>query len=146
MIPPLERGLLPPGIWDCTLAELEAAFGGDAHRRTLLDRLRRFLADKSDLPHVPLLIDGSFVTDKPMPKDIDVCADLTALPAAGRLPWERIFFAEKWYLEKEGIDYWFRSPDFPEDISETEFPRVKAVDAERLNLPKDIRKGFLRLS
>lgn len=137
--------MLPPGIWDCTLAELEAAFGIDAHRRALLDRLRRFLAEKADLPHAPLLIDGSFVTDKHLPKDIDVCVDLDALPPDQRLPWERIFFAEKWYLEKEGIDYWFRSPDFPEDISETEFPRVKAIDAERLNLPKDIRKGFLRL-
>lgn len=145
MIPPLERGLLPAGIWDCTLAEIAEAFADTPVRAALFDRLCRFLGDTAGLPHAPIFIDGSFVTDKPEPGDIDLCADLDALPPDDRLPWERIFYAERWYLEKEGIDYWFRSPDFPEDVTATEFPRIKAVDAERLHLPKTVRKGFLRL-
>jgi hypothetical protein len=145
MIPPLERGLLPVGVWDCTLAEIAETFALTPQRAALFARLRRFLDDVANLPHAPLFIDGSFVTDKIEPADIDLCADLDSLSPDDRLPWERIFYAERWYLEKEGIDYWFRSPDFPEDVTTTEFPRVKAVDAERLNLPKQVRKGFLRL-
>lgn len=145
MIPPLEDGLLPPGVWSCSLDELAATFGHTAHRRLLLDRLVAQINRWDALPHAPILVDGSFVTEKEVPSDIDICVDLDPLKPDERAPWERVFYYERWYLEQQGIDFWFRSPDFPEDVSQTEFPRVKAVQAERLNLPKDIRKGFLRI-
>lgn len=145
MIPPLENGRLPPGVWDCTLAEIESAFADTARRQTLLARLRRFLADCARLPRCPIYLDGSFVIDKPDPADIDICADLTALDANDRRAWEDLFFAKRWYLEKDGIDFWIRSPDFPEDVTETEFPRIRPADIKRLDLPVGATKGYLRL-
>jgi len=145
MIPALDGGRLPPGVWDCTLAEIETAFGATARRQVLLARLRRFLADCANLPRCPILIDGSFVIDKPDPGDIDICADLHALPASDRHTWESLFFAKKWYLEKDGIDFWIRSPDFPEDVTKTEFPRIRPADIKRLDLPAGAQKGYLRL-
>ncbi len=145
MIPALENGLLPEGIWDCTLTEIETTFSTSPHRAILFERLRQFFNEHSALPSAPVFVDGSYVTNKQTPSDIDICVDLDALPEADRAGWQRIFYAERSILKSQGIDFWFRSPDFPEDVSETEFPRIKAVEAERLGLPKQTRKGFLRL-
>src|SRR5438105_3855788 len=95
-LPPLdEHGLLPVGIHDCTFAELRATYGQNRwmddtqseSRRAVLyqnrDRLCTRLEDYLDklravgLP-VEVLIDGSFVTDKPDPNDIDL---IVVLPA-----------------------------------------------------------------
>jgi hypothetical protein len=76
-----EEGLLPADIHDCTLEELEERFGGDRWvdnklrlcRSTLFARLRDYLAElrRVGLPAV-VLVDGSFVTDKHEPGDIDL--------------------------------------------------------------------------
>ncbi len=76
MIPPLEDGALPDGIHDCTVAEVEAAFGRfqrSDHRITLTERLKAYLADaaRSGIV-VAVLIDGSYVTAKEEPEDIDL--------------------------------------------------------------------------
>lgn len=134
MIPALEGEKLPLGVWDCTLVEIEIVFGGTARRRELIARLRNFLASHATLPRCPIYIDGSFVTAKETPGDLDLCVDLTMLNETQAAPWERIFFAEKWYLEKEGIDYWFKSKRFPEDLIRY-FQGVDAITS----------KGILRL-
>jgi len=80
-IPPLNtEGLLPPGIFDCSLDELKARFGGfqESDRRPrLFQRLAELVASmqRSQLFEA-LLIDGSFVTAKPAPNDIDFVAVL----------------------------------------------------------------------
>lgn len=80
-IPALNHdGFLPPGIWDCTLAELRerfAAFSGSYHRSRLFARLEDLFQtmQRSGLFEV-LLVDGSFVTAKPAPNDIDLVAVL----------------------------------------------------------------------
>lgn len=83
-IPDLTDGVLPEGVHDCTLAEAEAAFGRfqttDTDRRMrLTDELRRYLreASRSGLV-VAVVIDGSYVTAKDEPGDID----LVIVPAA----------------------------------------------------------------
>lgn len=64
-------GYLPPGLHDATIDEVSEAFGFSAGRRELLANLEwiaraLFAAGVEDLR-----IDGSFVTDKPEPADID---------------------------------------------------------------------------
>src|SRR5688572_2796829 len=76
MIPPLEDGALPDGVHDCTVAEVEAAFGRfqkSDHRIKLTERLKAYLADaaRSGIV-VAVLIDGSYVTAKDEPEDIDL--------------------------------------------------------------------------
>jgi predicted nucleotidyltransferase len=71
-----ENGLLPEGVWDCTLEEIGARFG--QFQRT--DRRVQLFAKLCDLVAeerraglaVALMIDGSFVSGKPDPGDIDL--------------------------------------------------------------------------
>ena len=82
-IPALNKdGLLPEGIHDCTLGEIEARFGsfqGTDHRPRLWAALRVFLRElKAAGLGSALLVNGSFVTAKPAPEDIDL---ILVLPA-----------------------------------------------------------------
>src|SRR5438105_4983151 len=76
-IPPLdEHGLLPTGIHDCTLDELRVRFGSfqDSDRRPqLFQKLQTLVAEARTAGFLRgLLIDGSFVTAKSNPNDIDL--------------------------------------------------------------------------
>ena len=77
MIPPLnETGLLPDGIHDCTLAEVGAQFGafqGTDRRPQLWAGFAEFVREaKACGLAEAVIVDGSFVTAKPGPNDIDL--------------------------------------------------------------------------
>ena len=69
-------GFLPPGSHDATLAEVEAVFGRfqETERRiTLFRKLSEYIAELRSLGHArEVLLDGSFVTAKVSPGDIDL--------------------------------------------------------------------------
>jgi len=74
------EGLLPEGVYDCTPAEVRERFG----RFQESDRRPRLFARLEELVQVmgrsglfeALVIDGSFITAKPAPNDIDLVAVL----------------------------------------------------------------------
>jgi hypothetical protein len=76
MIPELEDGVLPDGLHDCTVEEVEAVFGRfqkSDRRIRLTERLKAYLADASRSGIVvAVVIDGSYVTAKEEPEDIDL--------------------------------------------------------------------------
>src|SRR5258708_319397 len=80
-IPPLNaEGYLPPGIFDCVLLELRRKFGefhDSDQRPRLFGQLEQLISalQRSELFEA-LLVDGSFVTAKPAPNDIDLIAVL----------------------------------------------------------------------
>ena len=75
-----DDGVLPPGIWPCEMAELAQRFA--VFRRT--DRRLRLYGQLENLLRetlrtgvvVEVIIDGSFVTDKDEPNDIDLILGL----------------------------------------------------------------------
>jgi hypothetical protein len=76
-IPPLdEAGLLPEGVYHCTLEEVEERFGrfqGSDRRSRLFAKLKEYVKDvRLTGMAVALFIDGSFVTAEPDPSDIDL--------------------------------------------------------------------------
>jgi hypothetical protein len=76
-IPPFdEHGFLPAGIHDCTVEEIQArlaAFQGSDRRPQLWTRFKKFLSEATASGLVrAVLLDGSFVTAKPDPNDIDL--------------------------------------------------------------------------
>ena len=84
-IPALNQdGLLPEGIHDCTLEEIKARFGSfqaTDQRPRLLARLESFLAEVRAAGLVrSVLVDGSFVTSKADPHDIDLVVVVAADP------------------------------------------------------------------
>ena len=78
-------GALPPGIHVATWEEVVARFGGTAHRAELLAGLLDVLHDLQQAVCRLIYLDGSFVTDKDVPGDYDLCwemdnVDLSKLP------------------------------------------------------------------
>jgi hypothetical protein len=77
-----ENGLLPEGIHDCTWAELAerfCRFQSTDRRPELCRRLQQMVeALRSAKMAREIIIDGSFVTNKPQPNDIDL---ILVLPA-----------------------------------------------------------------
>ena len=73
------EGRLPAGIHRATLKEVKGRFGGGSDRRQyLLERLYAAAKNmiEAGVPHI--WIDGSFVTDKTEPNDIDGCWKVSA--------------------------------------------------------------------
>jgi hypothetical protein len=75
-IPDLDaNGLLPPGVHDCTLEELEERFGRDQWvenrlrpcRSLLCARLEEYVAELQRARSATLIVDGSFVTGRAEP-------------------------------------------------------------------------------
>ena len=80
MIPNLKKsGLLPTGIHLTTWDELVEKFGLNEHRLKLLDGLKKGLNLLQRYGCTEVCIDGSFVTSKPFPNDVDVCYDNTLM-------------------------------------------------------------------
>jgi hypothetical protein len=74
VIPEFEAaGNLPAGIHDATWNEFATRYGTRAHRRRLLDGLRRALESLRDAGCAQAYINGSFVTAKDEPGDFDAC-------------------------------------------------------------------------
>jgi hypothetical protein len=77
-----ENGLLPPGLFDCTLPELKDRFGvfqGNDRRPRLFSWLEELLTGmRRSGMFESVLVDGSFVTAKSTPNDVDLIAVLPA--------------------------------------------------------------------
>lgn len=66
-------GNLPPGIHSCSVAELVARFGGGSEEReTEIHELVQFIEAARRTGVRRLLVNGSFVTGKLAPNDVDV--------------------------------------------------------------------------
>ncbi|HJO67890.1 DUF6932 family protein [Sphingomonas sanguinis] len=67
--------VLPPGIHDASIDEIETRFANTTHRRWLFEGFRRLAQALADAGCSTLYLDGSFVTAKPHPGDYDGCWD-----------------------------------------------------------------------
>lgn len=71
--PPCPWAVLPAGIHDTTLAEVEARFATTPHRKWLFDGFVRMVQALAAAGCRYVYLDGSFVTAKPHPGDYDGC-------------------------------------------------------------------------
>ena len=77
MIPDFDSsGLLPQGMFRASWQEIEKRFGGNRRRNLLLKGLKDALDLLQGAGCRRVYIDGSFVTAKKFPNDIDVCWDV----------------------------------------------------------------------
>lgn len=145
-IPQLDsNGLLPPGVHDCTLDEIGNTFGRFARsdrRIHLTRRLKEYLADVSAAGIGKwLYVDGSYVTDKDEPGDIDL---LLILKDDVRLdqevpPFEYNVRTKKFIKRHFGFDFFFGFENDPSAQSILAlFCRVKGVP--------EAEKGILRVA
>jgi hypothetical protein len=99
-----ENGNLPRGIYVCTLEEVVNRFGsGSPERRTESAELRAFVAWARAAGVIRLVVDGSYVTNKIAPNDVDLVIlpgldyprqEQPALTAAPRWPFLHVQVAE----------------------------------------------------
>ena len=65
--------VLPEGIHDSTLKELETVFANNPRRKELFEGLKKVIKSFSEAGCKILYIDGSYVTEKENPGDYDLC-------------------------------------------------------------------------
>ena len=93
-IPNLDNKYLPPGIHDCNFLELKYAFGNNDRRVELTNKLQSYLSKVKNVGLTGwLIINGSFVTSKENPNDIDV-----VLIIKGRYPLSQSISQEEYEI------------------------------------------------
>ena len=105
-IPALQaNGELPPGEHQASLNEVEAVYGSSTDRRKLLMQGLREAASNFELSGVKTLwIDGSFITDKEEPNDIDGCWEYTLVVDTEKL--DPFFLGSREEIKnKYGLDF-----------------------------------------
>ena len=138
-------GLLPAGVYDCTLAEAATVLCWNDHRRRLWDDLLRFIEHEYRPLKVkaPLWIDGSFVRRKELPPDVDVVLDFSGendgLPKCMQLRLKHATIKREYR-----VDLWPRHPLLPHDLAEF-FQYAGDKCAVELNIPPKTPKGILRV-
>jgi hypothetical protein len=122
-LPILENGILPPGEHLATLDEVEIIFGSQNDRRQNLMRGLRLACEMFQKANVNRIwIDGSFVTEKEYPNDIDGCWGSTN---SKKIQWQKIdqvFAGDRQNMKnKYGLDFFYA--DFIEAASGKPFPK-----------------------
>jgi hypothetical protein len=147
-IPALDpHGLLPAGVHDCTLHDIGTAFAWNAHRSTLLKAFqdcyqREIRASFSQ----PLLFDGSFVTDKEIPDDIDVVLDLSTASAQAQVNGVKYLVQNQDRLRAQyRVHFWINLPGLTGDFSSF-FQYLGGKTAKLKGLQPKHHKGILRLT
>ena len=105
-IPALQaNGELPPGEYEATLDEVEAVYGSSNDCRRLLMRGLREAANNFEWSGVRTLwINGSFITDKEEPNDIDGCWEYTPIVDSEKL--DPVFLGTREGMkDKYGLDF-----------------------------------------
>ncbi|MDD5019907.1 MAG: hypothetical protein PHS61_05760 [Candidatus Omnitrophica bacterium] len=68
--------VLPPGVHTATMDEIERRFAVSDNRRRLFSGFQKGVKVLSGAGCQAIFLDGSFVTEKSIPEDYDVCWDL----------------------------------------------------------------------
>lgn len=142
-----QHHLLPPGIWDCTLDEIQDAFCDNSHRQILFSGLQRFINEQI----IPLnigckvFIDGSFTRGKEKPEDIDIVIDLSHLEdTEGLVLALSLRFKHDEMKQAYNVDVWSKHPKLPQDLS-IYFQYIGDKAAAELMLDSKHTKGILRV-
>lgn len=141
-----ECGILPAGVHDCTLVEAEAFLAVNEPRAAIWTGLEGFLRWTEPLPAPScFLIDGSYVTDKVSPNDVDVVVDLTGCSIVDIQAWTERWASHHDYAKVTfSVDFYPAVAGMGNDFSAF-FQYVRIDEALRRGMAPDVRKGILRL-
>lgn len=100
-----ENGELPPGEHQASLGEVNTVFGSSNERRRFLMRGLHEAVNNFKLAGVETLwIDGSFITDKEEPNDIDGCWEYTPTVSIEKL--DPCFLGSREAMKRKyGLDF-----------------------------------------
>lgn len=72
-----DTGLLMPGEYKMSLEDFEKTFSYNYKRRSIFTGLKKLLVILKEIDCDFIYVDGSFVTSKTLPRDIDVCWNMS---------------------------------------------------------------------
>lgn len=139
-----EDGFLPEGVHECSLDELQQQFGGTElgdRRSDLFARLVNYILElRATGMATGLIVDGSFVTRKTEPNDIDLVLILFADHdfTATLRPFEYNVLSRRRVSKLYAFDLLVARENSPELVEYVEFFQQIRGDTVR-------RKGILRL-
>jgi hypothetical protein len=141
-----EYGILPEGVHDCQIEEMGERLGFSPHRLHLVAGLNNALGWMAGLPPIQsLIVDGSFVTDKDAPRDIDVVAIISNLSEQHQREWISAWMPEKDRLKRElAIDLYPTVHGQGNDFSAF-FQYLRPQEALDRGAPLGVKKGVLRI-
>jgi hypothetical protein len=141
-----DRGVLPAGVHECTLLEAQAALCSNDRRTTIWNGLLSFLGWANHLPEpTAYLIDGSYVTDKPLPSDVDVVVDITHCSENEHQQWFSAWEQSHGHVKQTyDVDFYPFVVGVTNDFSAF-FQYIRVEEALRRGIPPYVRKGILKV-
>ncbi|WCT73264.1 hypothetical protein PQ455_16845 [Sphingomonas naphthae] len=142
-----QHGLLPEGVHDCTFLEAQAFLCSNEHRSAIWARLQRFLDWAAAFPRpAAFLIDGSYVTDKPLPNDVDVIVDVTSCSTEQQKQWFAVWAEQHEFAKLTfSVDFYPFAIGLGSDFSAF-FQYVRIEEALRRGIAPTVRKGILKVA
>ncbi len=147
-IPPLNAsGFLPPGIHPATLAEIRAAYGINIPRSDRCTGLEDYVSLVSGIGLIRYVyVDGSFTTNKAAPGDVDVVIELPMPNAVAGSSAALVqilnepFIKSVYHVHPKAVLY-------GSTIGFVDYFQGERIQVlQTLKLPKNFRKGILRIS
>lgn len=141
-----DYGILDAGVHACTFHEAAEFLCGNQRRLEIWQGLTGFLEWSKALPSpTAYLLDGSFVTDKAAPSDVDVVVDITSCSKHDRENWINV-----WRNQHDHVKESYLVDFYPFIVGEGNdfsafFQYVRMDEALRRGIPPEIRKGILRV-
>lgn len=139
-------GVLPAGVHECTLPEARETLCYNDRRTAIWKGLIGFFDWAAGLPlPTAYLIDGSYVTDKPVPGDVDVVVDITGCEEPEHQQW-----FDAWSQNHDYVKQAFEVDFYPFVVGVTNdfsafFQYIRVEEALRRGIPPYVRKGILRV-
>jgi hypothetical protein len=146
------RRLLPEGVHDASLEEIEREFSHSNRRRTLCDNLKQYVAGVRMTGWAcQVVVDGSFVMPPVTePNDIDI---ILVLPADWDLTRTDFKAFEYNVLDRRHTKRTLKIEVYPVVSGSAEeqtflelFAQVREEWCDRFGWPKDTRKGIVRVT
>jgi hypothetical protein len=130
--------VLPPGLHDATFEEVRARFAINARRRELFKGLYRASKSLKSAGCTAIYLDGSYVTEKYIPGDFDLCWDPTGVDPS-KLDPVFLVFKDKRASQKRKYGGEFFISSAKTDVSHT-FLEYFQIDKET-----GMAKGIIRI-
>lgn len=138
------------GIHDCDLNEIQAVFVNNVRRQVIWDGFLQFYNLLKSVSEIDVIyVDGGFVTDNELPKDVDVVIEYPDTATFIRLRAAHRFLGDRTHVKDTyKVDMLPCLPQLPAGVNDLReyFQYVRPEDALRRGLPAGAKKGILRVS
>ena len=140
-----ENGLLPPGVHECTFPEAKDRFAFNDTRLAIWDNLTIAIEKMQAFALTGTLhLDGSYVTDKAIPGDVDLILDVRN-EAQNQQGLAVLFFINNHErLKLDNVDWWPTLPAQNDFVSFFQYVGQKTAASKQLQ-PTDL-KGILKVT